>query len=412
LFRLVSQHVDEFLRVYDERFAKEHGPLRPAVERVLRGFIRCGIPRHGFARVLCDTCRVTYAVPFSCRTRSFCPSCEKKRALLWAEWVRGELLEAVAHRHVVFTIPRLLRPLFRRRRELLTELGHAAAAAIGALMQEALGARVTPGVVVCVATAGDLAQWHPHGHVLTTDGAYSEDGAFHPIEQWDDQRLMKLFREHLLARLVERRAISEVLVAKLTTWRHPGFSAFVGRPIAPEDKAKIEDIAAYLVKPPVSLEKLVYLDGEKAVLYRSKRMNPGLGRNFEAMDPLEWLARMVDHIPDPGKHRTLRYGVYSNRARGAGEPKQPGEETAPKRKRCTASWARLIHKVYGADPMICRQCGGKLRVIAFITDSLSIKQVLEPLGLWSDENQRPPPEPREVRVVPVDDAGREIGEAW
>jgi hypothetical protein len=41
----------------------------------------------------------------------------------------------------------------------------------------------------------------------------------------------------------------------------------------------------------------------------------------------------------------------------------------------------LIHKVYGADPMICRQCGSKLRVLAFITDSLSIKQVLEPLGL-------------------------------
>jgi hypothetical protein len=171
---------------------------------------------------------------------------------------------------------------------------------------------------------------------LTTDGAYSEDGAFHPIGQWDDQRLMRLFREQLLARLVERRAISEVLVAKLTSWRHPGFSAFVGRPIAPEDKVAIEDIAAYLVKPPVSLEKLVYLDGEKAVLYRSKRMNPGLARNFEAMDPLEWLARMVDHIPDPGKHRTLMYGVYSNRARGAGEPKQPGEETAPKRRRSTA----------------------------------------------------------------------------
>ena len=115
------------------------------------------------------------------------------------------------------------------------------------------------------------------------------------------------------------------------------------------------------MKPPVSLEKLVYLDGEKAVLYRSKRMNPGLGRNFEAMDPLEWLARMVDHIPDPGKHRTLRYGVYSNRARGAGEPKEPGEETAPKRKRCTASWARLIHKVYEVDPLVCPRCGGEMR---------------------------------------------------
>jgi hypothetical protein len=29
------------------------------------------------------------------------------------------------------------------------------------------------------------------------------------------------------------------------------------------------------------------------MLYRS-RMNPALGRNFEAMDPLEWLARMSD----------------------------------------------------------------------------------------------------------------------
>jgi hypothetical protein len=72
----------------------------------------------------------------------------------------------------------------------------------------------------------------------------------------------------------------------------------------------------------------------------------------------------------------------------------------------------LIHKVYGADPMIGRQSGGKLRVIAFITDSLSIKQVLEPLGLWSEENERPPPESREVRAVPVDDAGCEIGETW
>src|SRR5262245_9128665 len=36
-------------------------------------------------------------------------------------------------------------------------------------------------------------------------------------------------------------------------------------------------------------------------------MNPCLGRNLEAMDPLEWLARMSDHIPDPGQDRTIFY---------------------------------------------------------------------------------------------------------
>jgi hypothetical protein len=28
------------------------------------------------------------------------------------------------------------------------------------------------------------------------------------------------------------------------------------------------------------------------------------------MDPVEWLARLGDHIPDPGQHRTLFYGEY------------------------------------------------------------------------------------------------------
>jgi hypothetical protein len=130
---------------------------------------------------------------------------------------------------------------------------------------------------------------------------------------------MSLFRERLLARLVECRAISRQLVAKLLAWRHPGFSAHVGEEVAPEEKQRLEDTAAYLVRNPLSLKKLVYLDGERAVVYRS-RMNPFLGRSFEAMDPLEWLARLSDHIPDPGQHSTL-------------------------------SWGRLIAKVYQVDPL-------------------------------------------------------------
>jgi hypothetical protein len=93
LFRLVEQHREEFLRVYPERFAKQHGPLRPVVERVLRGFLTCGLVEHGFARLWCGTCRTSVLCPFSCRGRSFCPSCGKKKQLLWAEWLQKEVLE-------------------------------------------------------------------------------------------------------------------------------------------------------------------------------------------------------------------------------------------------------------------------------------------------------------------------------
>jgi hypothetical protein len=36
LFRLVEQHLEELLRVWPARFVRQHGPLRPVVERVLR----------------------------------------------------------------------------------------------------------------------------------------------------------------------------------------------------------------------------------------------------------------------------------------------------------------------------------------------------------------------------------------
>jgi len=144
-------------------------------------------------------------------------------------------------------------------------------------------------------------------NLLVTDGAFSDDGAFRPLETWDADAVMKLFREGLLARLIERHAISQDLARRLLAWRHPGFSAHIGKAIPFEDKKAIEDVACYIVRNPLSLKKLVYLDGQQAVLYRSK-MNPFLGRNFEALDPLEWLARMSDHIvrPWPAPDAVLR----------------------------------------------------------------------------------------------------------
>jgi hypothetical protein len=392
LYRLVEQHLEELLRIWPTRFLRQHGPLRPVVERVLREFLKCGLLEHGFARLWCSQCRRSVLVAFSCRGRSFCPSCEKKKQLLWAEWLREEVLLGVAHRHVVLTIPRLLRPLFRRRRELLGELARAGAEAVKELVCDASGeADARPGIVVSVATAGDLLQWHPHLHLITTDAGRTSDSSWHPLPQWDSVRLMALFRERLLRSLLDQRAIPEELVKKLLAWRHPGFSAHVGEPIAASDKQRLEDTAAYLVRNPLSLKKLVYLDGQQAVLYRS-RMNPSLGRNFEALDPLEWLARMSDHVPDPGQHRTLFYGEYANRVRGAG--RRPEPDTAltaetPPRRRSSPSWARLIARVYQVDPLVCLRCGQRMSILAFVTDQHSIRRILEHFGLPPPELDRP-----------------------
>jgi len=147
-------------------------------------------------------------------------------------------------------MPRLLRPTFRKRRELLLDLAQCGAEALAEYVRRQLGEDARPGIVVSIGTAGDLVAWHPHLHVPVTDGGFSADGAFHPLEQWDGEALMRLFRERLLDRLVAKPAISRELQTKLLACRHPGFSAHVGEPILSNDPRAIEDMASYVVRTP------------------------------------------------------------------------------------------------------------------------------------------------------------------
>ena len=112
------------------------------------------------------------------------------------------------------------------------------------------------------------------------------------------------------------------------------------------------------------------------------------------------------------KHRTLAYAHYANRVRGERarqleRPEREGEDEPAAKRRCSPSWARLISKVFHADPLSCRECGGRLELVAYINDGFSIQRILDALGLSPPQQERPPPI-REVIRVPVDEEGREV----
>ncbi|MDD5658472.1 MAG: hypothetical protein PHR39_00445 [Actinomycetota bacterium] len=53
--------------------------------------------------------------------------------------------------------------------------------------------------------------------------------------------------------------------------------------------------------------------------------------------------------------------------------------------------ARLIKKIYEVDPLTCTNCGGSMRIIAFIEDYKVIKKILDWLGIDKFRRDRPPP---------------------
>jgi hypothetical protein len=53
-------------------------------------------------------------------------------------------------------------------------------------------------------------------------------------------------------------------------------------------------------------------------------------------------------------------------------------------------WAEMIRKVYEVDPMACPQCGGTMKVIAFLTDYVVVDRIIDHLKL-SFVADGPPP---------------------
>jgi len=44
-------------------------------------------------------------------------------------------------------------------------------------------------------------------------------------------------------------------------------------------------------------------------------------------------------------------------------------------------WAEMIRKVYEVDPLICPRCGGRMKVVAFLTDDAVVDRIIDHLKL-------------------------------
>jgi hypothetical protein len=212
---------------------------------------------------------------------------------------------------------------------------------------------------------------------------------------------MLLFRHKLLKTLLAMEKISQRLVDILLSWRHPGLSVFQGDSVSPDDHEARERLARYCVRPPIALDRLYYHRQTHQVTYDPKNheRSPGPDSPASATCPaLDFLAALCAHIPDAGQQLARYYGQFSNvrraRARHAcplpSQPVQSPEAQDERARRMRRCWARLIKKVYEADPLICPRCNGPLKIISLIDIPSVIERILRHLKLW-DRPERPPP---------------------
>ena len=392
-YRCVEDYFETFVRAYEEYFSRLYGFWRPYIEQVIYRFLDCGDPHNGFARVKCNHCGHEYLLAFSCKRRHFCPSCHQKRVVEFGEWLCVDVLKKIPHRHFVFSIPKILRRYFLYDRRLLADLSRCAWESLKVFLQDSVPEDdPVPGAVIAMQTFGDFLGFNPHTHILVTDGCfYGEKGMFRVAPPLELKKLEAIFRHKVLRMLLNKGKITQERVRMLSGWKHTGFNVFCGNRISPTDETAMENLARYIIRASFSQEPMQYLDQEGTVVYRSKR-----GETTKCFPAMEWLAAMCSHIPNRGEQMVKYYGFYSNVSRGKRQ-KEGSDDAVPciiepqgDLKAFRKSWARLIQKIYEADPLVCPKCQGKMRVIGSIEDPSVIRAILEHLGLWLVRS-RPPP---------------------
>jgi hypothetical protein len=163
-------------------------------------------------------------------------------------------------------------------------------------------------------------------------------------------------------------------------WRYSGFSVHNQLRVAADDAEGRKKLAGYMLRAPLALAKMTYDPASGSVIYRSK-MHLGLKRNFQVMPGAEWLCK---HIPDRYEQLVRYCGWYSSRSRGARKAKGISaalstagagvtEVLGEYASRAKAAWARLIRKLYEADPLVCSKCKGPMRVIALMTPASGLR---------------------------------------
>jgi hypothetical protein len=166
-----------------------------------------------------------------------------------------------------------------------------------------------PGAAVAVQSFGDFQNFHPHLHVLTTDGCFYNEGAFIVCSPPDSGELEELFRYEVFKLLKAEGKINDAVIKNMMYWRHSGFNVYCGSAIWPHNQQGLENLARYIIRASFSQERMTYIaagdssDGVAKVIYESKN-----GKTTKTFDALAWLAQLVTHIPNKGEQMVRYYG--------------------------------------------------------------------------------------------------------
>ena len=358
--------------------------IRPVVFETVRKLLACQTPALGCHEYQCP-CGKTVVVPHSCKSR-FCPRCGKLATDRWADGVLNNLLNVPYH-HLVFSVPWQLRPIIAFNRSIGLNL--IVRAACGCLKQWAHDQhQMRMGIIAVIHTFGGDLKWHPHIHLLVTEGGLSLDGKtwVRPYNLgWliSHAGLKRMWRYHCL------RAFREAHKEGLFRWpkksaflkKYPCFNKMLSNLYKKtwyvhigacllDAEPTIRYIGRYTKRAVLAEYRITFYD-ENVVRFRFKDYAKGGKISYKTLPVFAFIRRLIRHIPD--KHfKMVRYaGIFATRwkARYLEQAKKALAQPVESSSQATPAlsqrpWRERRRARDGRDPLTCRSCGSAMHLAA------------------------------------------------
>lgn len=349
--------------VLSTRYSSSH--WKSIVESVEK-MLSCRDPSNGYAEYICLKCGTKKKAPFTCKGR-FCTSCGKKYVDEWVNKTVNEIID-IAHRHIVFTIAEELRDIIFRDRSLIKVMMDCASRAALEVLRSR-GSDAVPGILVIVHTFGRDLKFHPHVHILMTEGGLMSDKEWEEIPFLPYNLLRKKWQYHLLTEIKEllpKTKENAQFVDRIFKENTKGFYVN-GESKMTSSRYAARYIGRYMARPALAEYKITRYNGKEVTFwYESHETGK---REYKTLKAIDFISCLIDHIPLKGFKMVRHYGLYSRRAKGIAIEILKGckrfiqrsfefIKDLPK----PLSWRQRLIRSFGKDPLSCPYCNEEMEL--------------------------------------------------
>lgn len=326
----------------------------------------------GYHLFACTSCGNTKKVPHTCKSR-FCSSCGKKSTDLWLKR-SFEKLPNTKWQHITFTMPSEFWDFFWMNRKLMNKPPALAANIIKSL---ACKRGFLPGIYLAIHSFGRDLKRNYHIHLSTTAGglALKNMNSWVPNAYFKHDDLKKMWRYEMTNLLRQEYKAGRLKLPpafrNLNTYNK--FNAWLNKHYqktwvvhlnkqSDNQKHNIEYLGKYLKRPPIGETRIKSYD-KNFVTYEFLDHYTKTKQTL-SLPPLEFIERVITHIPDKNFRAIRYYGFLANRLVGKLLPVvyQLLENVEHVASEIATCWRDMVKNSFGIDPLECEVCGDIMKL--------------------------------------------------